>query len=56
MSFLEEYYVADGRAKEVDVRVCLGLATPLLLVTAIQRNERTGIARPFFMLGIIKQK
>ena len=32
MSFSEEYYVAEGRVKEVDVRisaqVCPGLATP----------------------------
>ena len=36
VSFSEEYYVADGRAKEVDAwasaRICLGLAMPLVTV------------------------
>ena len=35
---LEEYYVPDGRAKEVDAwanaRVCPGLATPMVLLCA----------------------
>ena len=39
VSFSEEFYVADGRLKEIDaqlqanVRVCSGLGTPLLMCT-----------------------
>ena len=29
--FSEGYYVGDGRAKEVDARVCLDLAMPLMI-------------------------
>ena len=29
--FSEGYYVDDGRAKEVDARVCPGLAMPLMI-------------------------
>ena len=56
VSFSEEYYVADGGAKEVNARVCPSLITPLPLVTVIQENECTGMARSFFMQGIINQK
>ena len=31
VSFSKEYYVVDGRAKEVDARVCPGLATALAI-------------------------
>ena len=56
VSFSEEYYVIDGGAKEVNARVFPSLNTPLPLVTAIWRNECTGIDRSFLMQGIINQK
>ena len=35
VSFSKEYYVVDGRAKEVNARVCPGLATALAIALAI---------------------